>query len=343
MRSFASFNKHAAIALFTTLLSSPGAGLHAQTADVGVIRVWGYKGFTAQLERWEADYTKAHPGVRFENELHSPAAVMAGLYNGVADVALMGREIWPVETMAYHWVFQQQPFGIVVATAGLNAPGQSATPVVMVHEGNPLTDITTAQLDAIYGSEHRAAPANIRTWGALGLSGAWAARPIEAYGYGAEDALGVYFRHDILRSDFKPNPASHLLSDHDSTNVSAAKRIASGVARKDAAIGYGAYSGNTEVKVLLVNGVMPTAQTLADHSYPMTRVVSVYVHREADKALDEKVDTFVHYLLSPAAQALVNPADGLLPLTPALAAKQLQKLDAPMPKDATAAAEDNQQ
>ena len=100
-----------------------------RTAIPHVIRVWGYSGLSsAQLLRWEEGYRELHPEIRFSNELHGASVVMAGLYNGVADLALMGREIWPVDTMAYHWVYQQQPFGVIVATAGLHAPGQLFTP-----------------------------------------------------------------------------------------------------------------------------------------------------------------------------------------------------------------------
>ena len=340
MRSSRSFSSCLAFAVLAAAISPAPA--HGQAAEQKLIRVWGYKGMSAQLERWEAGYSGLHPGVRFRNELHAPAAVMAGLYNGVADVALMGREIWPVETMAYHWVFQQQPFGVAVATAGLNGPGQSFTPVVMVHADNPLTEITTGQLDAIYGSEHRAAPANIRTWGELGLSGAWSSRKVEPYGFGPEDALGVYFRHDILRSDFKPNPDAHLFSDHDRTSRPAAVRIAAAVEGAPGAIGYGAHPAASAAKVLAVNGVRPTDETVADHTYPLARTLSIYVHRVPDQPLDGTVNDFPHYILSPDAQKLVSPGEGFLPLTPALAAAEVTKLDRPMPKDTAAASEDAQ-
>src|SRR5437763_16160826 len=117
--------------------------------------------------------------------------------------------------MAYQWVYQQQPLGVAVATSGLQAPGQLFTPVVIVNASNPVQSITLSQLDAIFGCEHRAAPANIRTWGELGATGDWADKPIHPYGYSGEDAVGVYFRHDVLRADFQPNPDSTLSSDHD--------------------------------------------------------------------------------------------------------------------------------
>jgi phosphate transport system substrate-binding protein len=315
----------------------------ASPADDSVIRVWGYNGLSDQLLRWESEYRKIHPEVRIENQLHSPAALMAGLYNGVADVVLMGREIWPVESMAYLWVFQQKPFGVVVATAGLNGPGQSFTPVIIVNAKNPLAAISLSQLDAIYGSGHRAAPVNIRTWGELGLKGEWTTQPIHAYGFGPEDALGVFFRHDVLLSDFKPNPSSHLLSDHDASKTSAAGRISAAVAADPYAIGYTSLPQNPSTKVLALSSpdaIQPTEATLANHQYPLTRSVSIYFRRSPDKPIEPKLDGFIHFILSPEAQALIYPSEGFLPLTPSLMQKQIHKLDNPMPRDSGAEEKD---
>lgn len=303
-----------------------------------VIRVWGYNGLSVQVLSWESEYRTLHPEVRFDNQLHGPAAVMAGLYDGIADVALMGREIWPVETIAYQWVYQQQPFGVIVATAGLHAPGQLFTPVVIVNAKNPLASISLSQLDAIYGSEHRAAPANIRTWGDLGLKGGWEDKAIHPYGFGGEDALGVFFRHDVLRSDFKPNPASHLLSDHDKGAVPAAHRIAQAVAADPYSIGYTSLPPASATKVLPITSpspVQPTEDSLADQKYPLTRFVWLYFRRTPGKPVDPKVDSFVRFLLTPRAQALVTPSGELLPLSPELRQKQIEKLDQPMPKSAS--------
>jgi phosphate transport system substrate-binding protein len=331
--------------LRTLIASLPllcGAGvLGAQqrgTSDPHLICVWGYVGLGAQLARWESEYTKLHPEIHFRNELHGAAAVMAGLYNGVGDLSLMGREIWPVETMAYRWVYQQPPFGVVVATTGLDAAGELFTPVVIVNAKNPLRSISLSQLDAIYGSEHRAAAANIRTWGDLGLEGAWANKPIHPYGFGGEDALGVFFRQAVLRMDFKPNPASHLLSDRDGPPT-AATRIAQAVAMDPYAIGYTRAPQKTSTRILMLDGIRPDEATLSTHEYGLTRSVWVYFRRFPDKPIEPKVDSFIRFLLGADAQALVGPVDQLIPLTPELDQEQLHKLEKPM--SAPAAAEDN--
>jgi len=312
----------------------------ASAAAQQPLRVWAYDGLKPQLERWESAYTAQHPEVHFTNTYHGAAAVMAGLYDGVADFTLMGREIWPVETMAYRWVYQAQPFGLAVATAGLNAPGQAFTPVVIVNKSNPIATITLSQLDAIYASEHRAAPANIRTWGDLGLTGPIATHAIHVYGFGGEDPLGVYFRHDVLKMDFKPNPASHLYTDTEQSLASkkvatprntAAMRIAAAVAADPYAIGYTSALAAHGTKIIPVANIAPSSETLADRTYPMTRSAWLFFRRTNDKPLDPRIDAFVRFVLSPEGQAVVQSKDGFLPLTPKMQADQIHKLEAPIP------------
>lgn len=305
------------------------------------LRVWAYKGLRPQLLQWEDGFTAEHPGARFINTFHGHAALMSGLYNGVADLVLMGRDIWPVETMAYRWVYQRQPFGVVVATADLDAPGQAFTPVVIVNAKNPIGSITLSQLDAVYGSEHRNAPANIRTWGELGLTGSWASQPIHVYGFGGEDVLGVYFRHDVLRMDFKPNIDSHLLTG--TTRRSPAQAIAAAVATDPYAIGYTAAPFAVHSRILALAGtaeaITPTTSTLESHAYPMTRSVYLYFHRSNDAPLDARIDSFLRYILSTQGQALVRTGSGFLPLDDQWIGSQLHKLNAPVPAAVTATEE----
>src|SRR5215831_13425947 len=92
-----------------------------QTID-GVIRVWGDDQMDTVLKRWQADFQKQHPSVRFETRLLGTGTGMAGLYSGVADIALLGREATSSEVMAFEWVFRYKPMGIEVATGSLDVP-----------------------------------------------------------------------------------------------------------------------------------------------------------------------------------------------------------------------------
>src|SRR3984893_8709813 len=79
----------------------------------------------------------------------------------------------PRAAAAFERVMHYQPLGIEIATGSLNVRNADYAHVFFVHKDNPLSKLTLTQLDAIFGSEHRRGPRNIRTWGELGLTGEW--------------------------------------------------------------------------------------------------------------------------------------------------------------------------
>ena len=152
----------------------------------GVLRVAGNPAMAAVMDRWAAAFQQQHPGVRVQTHLTGSDTGMAALYTGQADLALLGRAPTPSEIQAFEWIFRYKPAQVEIMTGSLDHPGQSPAPVLFVHRGNPLAGLTLAQLDAVFGTEHRLAPADIRTWGQLGLAGEWADKPIHLY---APDAV----------------------------------------------------------------------------------------------------------------------------------------------------------
>jgi phosphate transport system substrate-binding protein len=321
-----------------------GQGSGAQQASVEIsgppasvtIHLWGYGGMAGVVEGWERGFGKDHPEVHFTTELYGPDTAMAGLYNGVADIAVMGRELWPVETMAFRWVFQYLPFGVEVATSSLSSPGQSFSPVVMVNAANPLSQITLQQLDGIYGSQHRRGGKNLRAWGDLGLTGKWADLPIHPYGYGVDDAVGIYFRKRVLLGDYKPNVTGHLLSDRDD-RVPADQRIRAAVQADPLAIGYARVDPDqARIKVLPVAdkagevAVPATASTVRDRSYPLTRSLSFYVNRAPGKAVSPELLAFLRYILSPDGQNIVDQDGHFTALPPDAVTAQQGRLTAPL-------------
>ena len=75
------------------------------------------------------------------------------------------------------------------------------------------------QLDGIFGAERaggwigtkwhkelaRGPEKNIRTWGQLGLTGEWASRPIDTFGYSLRYATAIEFSDKVLHSSDKWN------------------------------------------------------------------------------------------------------------------------------------------
>jgi phosphate transport system substrate-binding protein len=300
------------------------------------IRVWGFEGMKPIVLRWEGEYSRQHPGVKFTNVWHGAAAVPAGLYDGVADIAVLGREWWPVDNMAFHWVYQYAPFGIEVASASSHAPRPSFTPVVIVNAANPLQSITLAQLDAVFGAQHRRAPSNARTWGDLGLSEEWARRAIVPAGYGEDDALGVFFRKRVLEEDYKPNPESVLMQGPD-----ADRQIAARVAQEPGAIGYTSgdaadLRGIKEIPVAGSDGaVAPDDKNIESNAYPLSRSVSLYLNRKPGERLPSEIEGFARFVLSEQGQAAVSGNEGYLPLSESRRKNALERVTADWTTDAT--------
>ena len=273
------------------------------------IKVWGYSGMKPVMLRWEAVYAQKHPEVRFENEFHGAAAAAAGLYDGAADLVVMGREMWTADSMAFHWVFQYAPFGVKVLAGGAGAPSPSYSPVVIVNRVNPLREISMAQLDAVFGSLHKTAPENVRQWSELGVGGTLAHHAIKPVGFSEDQALGVFWRKQVLKEDYKPNPESELLHSEGA--------VVHAVEKDRAAIGYAsetAVKSSNGVRVIKVDGVDASAEAIAEGQYPLTRRESLYVNRKPGESIEPEVEGFLLFCLGDEAQRQVRANEGYVSL-----------------------------
>src|SRR5260370_17488873 len=61
----------------------------------GTLRSWGNNHMAVLVKRWETGFRKYHPDIRFEDKLKSTAMAQWGLHEWAADLAVMGRQIWP--------------------------------------------------------------------------------------------------------------------------------------------------------------------------------------------------------------------------------------------------------
>src|SRR5258708_22725535 len=163
---------------------------------VGPLRIWGHGSpkhdFMASLMKyWEEGFRKYQPDIKIENRMYGTASAIGALYAGTGDVAILGEEIQPPAAAAFKMVMHYPPLGIEIATGSLNVRYFDYAHVFFVHKDNPISKLTLTQLDAIFGSEHRRGPRNIRTWGQLGLTGEWQDKPINPYGWRIEDDFSL--------------------------------------------------------------------------------------------------------------------------------------------------------
>ncbi|WP_263366287.1 PstS family phosphate ABC transporter substrate-binding protein [Edaphobacter bradus] len=295
----------------------------------GVIHTWGSPQISDLLRRYEDGFRKFQPFVHFEDDLKSTVSGVAGVYTGRADIALMGREIWPSEVQAFESVTGHSPIAIEVATGAYDVPKATYALMIFVHGSNPITSLSTVQLDHIFGDAQQKP---VRTWGELGLKGTWAKRSIHLYGFSMDNDKALIFSRIIFKQSARWNCNLHEYSN--SSGVIAADAgdlILRAVAKDPAGIGISNIHYATQsVKVLPLSmqdkepPVAPTRKNVASRRYPLSRAVYMVINRSAE---NPAVLEFLHYVLSRQGQEDVRNDGMYLPLTPNIVEEQRRLLE----------------
>ena len=307
-----------------------------------VLRVWGHGSLHEDfvgplLRRWQAGFNKQHPQVRFENTLRGDVTAIGGLYTGAADIAFMQRPPSAIELDGYRPVVGHDPFGIAVASGSVGVRHHAPALVVYVHRGNPLARLTLAQLDAIVSADHRRSAAPIRHWGELGLTGAWAHRPITVYTAAIASDESQFVEQAVMAGSQKWTGELREFSDRrgpDGKLVDAGQQTLQALAldRFGMAIASGANQHpQTKPLALAADDASParlaTRQTVAQRRYPLARTVWIFVNRAPGQPLPPSLKAFLHYVLSREGQAAVARDGRYLPLTPEMARRERDKLE----------------
>ena len=305
----------------------------ATAQDAKTIRVLGNSHMETLMSNWEGAFRSRHPDVRFENRYLGTANAIAGLYLETADLALMGREIMPIETIAYRRAFRHDPVEIAVATASYDVPLETFAFAIFVHRDNPITHLTFAQLRSVFGCDKPN-----RTWGELGVGGYRSTHAIHLYGYEINSGLGMFFASKVMNGVRLWNCSLHEYANQYDANgkllANAGDLMVRDLANDPDGIAFCGYGHHTaRVKSLALaqsEGEAPidlTREHVADRSYPLTRTVYIYVHHDREHPASNDVREFFRYVLSEEGQRTVALQNVYLPLPPAFARQQLKKLD----------------
>lgn len=302
------------------------------------VRIWGDRHMDALARAWARTYQAAHPEISFELRLLSNGTGMPALYLGLADLAFFGRDTIVTDNDGFAHVLKYNPRRIELGTGSLAAPGQATALVLFVHRDNPLAQLTLTQVDAIFSAlRRRGAPAAIRTWGQLGLTGAWAAQPIHLYGDDTQSMTGVFFAHAALQDSRMMN-WEHYTEFRDIPRTDGT--VATGAEQSLAALRADRYGlaisnlsyADAAVKPIALavqagrEYVAPTRETLIVRSYPLTRTIFACANQRPGRPLDPKVRDFLRFALSPAGQEVIARTGTYLPLNTEAADRELSKL-----------------
>jgi phosphate transport system substrate-binding protein len=318
---------------------------HPEQTVSGTIRIWGHGAYDrkrdfigALVSAWESGFQQYEPGVRFENHLVGTAAAIGSLYTGRGDLALMGREIWPPEIAAFKEVFGYPPTGVDVVTGSFDVRNRDYALVVFVHKGNPIKGLTLAQLRSIFAVPDHAGVHAARTWGDLGLGGAWRNQPIHLYGLPISRGFARFFEQRVFDGSELWRPSLREFADLKGSKGGATdggQRMLDAMAADPDGIGYaGLLYHDPDVRPVALAEraggpyVEPTHDTVMNHSYPLTRIVTMYLNRRPGKPVDPKLREFLRYVLSrQGQQAVLDDGRGYLPVLAPSAARELAKLN----------------
>ena len=74
--------------------------------------------------------------------------------------------------------------------------------------------------------------------------------------------------------------------------------------------------------------VVPSEATVMDHSYPLTRIITMFLDRPPGKPVAPQLTEFIRYILSREGQeAVLRDGGGYLPVLAPVAERELKKLE----------------
>ena len=253
-----------------------------------VIRFTGSDTMVNLNQAWAENYKKVKPEVSVQVAGGGSGVGIAGLIDGILDIAASSREMEAAEIARATKTAGAEPKQFVI---GLN------TLAVYVHESNPLQSISIEELAEIYGEGGQ-----LVKWSQAGVKNtACAGDEVIRVSRQNNSGTYVYFREAVLgkKREFRLG----------SIDQSGSKDVVALVSRTPCALGYSgmAYAA-PGVRALKISkkkgepGTAPTLQSALDGTYPISRPLYLYSHGTPIGAVKD----FIDWTLSAAGQQIVQ-------------------------------------
>ena len=268
------------------------------------------------MSLWSEAFQRHYPNVNIQVQAAGSSTAPPALTQGTSSLGPMSRLMKDEELAAFERRFGYAPTPIRVAIDAL---------ALYVHRDNPIHSLHLTSIDAVFSATRRCGAArDVTTWGALGLGGPWADRPIQLYGRNSVSGTYGYFKKTALCSgDFK-NSVNELPGS---------ASVVQAVGGSLGGIGYSG-TGYRTPGVRAVPVRQESGETALDamrdnvrsRSYPLARDLYVYVNKRPDTPLPPLEREFLRLVLSGTGQAAVGKL-GYIALSARLAARELRKIE----------------
>jgi len=223
-------------------------------AQKGGVTITGSDTMVLLGQRWAEVYMKKNPGVSIQVSGGGSGVGIAALLNGTVDIAESSR---PIKGSEKEQLKKNRGLDVVELAVALDGVA------VYVNEGNPVKELTLAQLRGIYTGA-------ITNWSKVG------GRDERILLYGRENSSGTYayFQEHVLQNgDYHPTTQA----------LPGTAAVINAVAKDARGIGYGGVAYLKGVRALLVKeddktpGVEPTLENVQKNIYPISRFLYWYM------------------------------------------------------------------
>jgi len=244
---------------------------------------------------WAEEFMKMHPNVRIAVSGPGSGVGIAALIDGTTEVTQASREMKSTEIDQAR-TRGVNPYEIQVATDAL---------AVVVHPSNPVSELTTAQLSAIFTN-------HITNWNEVGGNDA----PMVVLSRDTNSGTHVFFKEHVVQMKGLSTEDKSLEYGSKVLFLPSTKQGVDEVARNPNAIFYPGLAYVTdEVQPLAIKktaddpGALPSVETALAGTYPIARPLLYYTDGEPTGV----IKAFIDYCLSAEGQAKVTDV-GYVPI-----------------------------
>jgi phosphate transport system substrate-binding protein len=313
-----------ALGLAAATLATPSVSYASDTVIAPYQKVSGVSGNLSSvgsdtlanlMTLWAEEFKRNYPNVNIQIQAAGSSTAPPALSESTSNIGPMSRQMKSKEIAMFEQKHGYKPTKVAVAIDAL---------AVYVHKDNPVKGLSIPQVDAIFSSTRKCGhKADISTWGEAGITGELADKTIQIYGRNSvSGTYGYYKKKALCKGDYKssvneqPGSASVVQSVSASLNGIGY----SGIGYKTA--------GVKAVPLTKKEGgafIEANPENAVNGTYPLSRLLYVYVNKAPNKPLEPVVQEFLKLVLSEKGQQDVAK-DGYIPLPATIVAKELAKI-----------------
>ena len=241
------------------------------------ITVKGSDTMVILAQRWAEVYMKSNPNTAIQVTGGGSGVGISALINGATDIAISSRKMKSTEIENLKSLYKTAGVEIACAKDGLS---------IYLNKANPITALTLKQIGQIFAGK-------ITNWKEVGGPDA----AIKLYGRESSSGTFGFFKDNVVKTDF--SSACQTLPG--------TAAIVNAVKKDKYSIGYGGAAYAEGVKDCGVKkddksaAILPTATTIKNHTYPITRYLYMYLKSKPTG----EAKAFIDWILSAEGQALI--------------------------------------